>query len=82
MRGQVLSMEGGTYGGFPIKFLVLVVSSRLSKGCSDLILLASLFSLAQNSVHVFLKSIHIDMLLVTSPQGTVIHTNGALKQCL
>ncbi|XP_064635004.1 protein lin-9 homolog isoform X3 [Lineus longissimus] len=28
-RGHVLSMEGGTYGGFPIKFLVLV--TRLSK---------------------------------------------------
>ncbi|XP_074659889.1 protein lin-9 homolog [Tubulanus polymorphus] len=29
LKGQLLSMEGGTYGGFPIKFLVLL--TRLSK---------------------------------------------------
>ena len=25
-KGHLMSLEGGTYGGFPIKFLVLVVS--------------------------------------------------------
>lgn len=29
MKGRLMSLEGGTYGGFPIKFLVLV--TRLSK---------------------------------------------------
>jgi hypothetical protein len=27
------------------------------------------------------KSIHIDLFSVTSPQGAIINTNGALKQC-
>ena len=29
LRGKAMTLEGGTYGGFPIKFLVLVVSDSL-----------------------------------------------------